>query len=733
MFAQNNSILCEMLDSTYNNTIKDTIVLEYSKGIAPFETIRREGTKYYAVTSDSEEEITSFINGKTRVLIKDGDGHELVIDKDGNVMGVEEYKKCGGSAKLLSEHNAYRDSTMSATANVAFSKIENENYGFDEWRGADYDRDEYDNFNGYIPAYICAQKQSSVKVKASQTKGLRFITERGVPVIANNADNTLTLNIGTTGKQSVYAYDADSALVGKLCVQAYDVKTANVHIVRINNAKMPNISTLQNELNAIFGQAQINLTINELDDISINLGHKFIHGGTRRLRAYNDDQRKVIDELKKRPEYDQNDFYLFFVDDIEKLDDDGNPTRDIIGGYMPVGWHFGFIYNNPRTAYIAHELGHGVLTMHHTFAEESETFHAPKESSDNLMDYNGGTHLNHKQWQWAHEKHSREWFEEEEEGEAIINMDIMRRFIKQIHDANSEYKETLALNISQGMNFAYSQTIELSDSVKMSYLSMSTYKNSSSYSSIKPYEKATKIESDSLTTYTFNAIKPKFGELPPICFTIKTNEKQTFEDYLYGKDIDISDKVQWVSQFDNSIFELCTGCWKSSCCRRACEYMLGNTNVANCTDSVIAKEAPYKTQIGKIVLASFSDNTKKYTEDEYNNATLVYDKNKIDEGFNYIKSELQARRPVLIGVHQTNREKDPPNNKNRATCHWMIVVGIGMEDGEKYIRFFDPGRSVACSAQATSISNKLKYNSIMNCFSGDYNNKTYTLTEIIKY
>ena len=145
-----------------------------------------------------------------------------------------------------------------------------------------------------------------------------------------------------------------------------------------------------------------------------------IHSGTRRLRAYNDDQRKVIDELKKRPEYDQNDFYLFFVDDIEKLDDDGNPTRDIIGGYMPIGWHFGFIYNNPRTAYIAHELGHGVLTMHHTFAEESETFHAPKESSDNLMDYNGGTLLNHKQWQWAHEKHSREWFEEEEEGEMII-------------------------------------------------------------------------------------------------------------------------------------------------------------------------------------------------------------------------------------------------------------------------------------------------------------------------
>ena len=62
-----------LVDSVADNTIKDTIVLEYSKGIVTFETIRREGTKYYAVTSDSEEEITSFINDKTRALIKDGE------------------------------------------------------------------------------------------------------------------------------------------------------------------------------------------------------------------------------------------------------------------------------------------------------------------------------------------------------------------------------------------------------------------------------------------------------------------------------------------------------------------------------------------------------------------------------------------------------------------------------------------------------------------------------------
>lgn len=64
-------------------------------------------------------------------------------------MGVEEYTKCVGSAKLLSEHNAYRDSTMATSGNVKFSKVKDENYGFDEWRGAEYDKAEYPSYKGY--------------------------------------------------------------------------------------------------------------------------------------------------------------------------------------------------------------------------------------------------------------------------------------------------------------------------------------------------------------------------------------------------------------------------------------------------------------------------------------------------------------------------------------------------------------------------------------------------------
>ncbi|MBP5420518.1 MAG: hypothetical protein J6Y72_11990 [Bacteroidales bacterium] len=409
-----------MPDTTFNNTIKDTIVLEYSKGYVRFETIRREGDKYFAVTSDNKDvEITSMINGKTRALVKDDEGHELVIDKDGNVMGVEEYKKCGGSSKLLSEHNAHRDSTMSASGNITFSKVEKETYGFDEWRGADYDKDVYDNFNGYRPTYIGAQKQSNIKVSANQTKGIRFITERGVPIIANTADNTLNLAIGTAGKQTVYAY-SDSTLVGKLCIQAYDQKEVKVHVVRVNNGKQLELNKIADEVNRIYSSAVVHYTFDELEPIEIEYAnHKhFVHGGKGTFQNYNTDQKTAIKALPETA--DQNDYYLFFTECYNRLDTAGNASPEAVNGYMPVGRHYGFIYNeytNART--IAHELGHGTNSLHHTFSQESESFYTTKET-DNLMDYHAGEYLNHRQWQWAHEKHRNILGFLDDEGESEI-------------------------------------------------------------------------------------------------------------------------------------------------------------------------------------------------------------------------------------------------------------------------------------------------------------------------
>ena len=72
-----------------------------------------------------------------------------------------------------------------------------------------------------------------------------------------------------------------------------------------------------------------------------------------------------------------------------------------IAGDMPRNQSVGYIFMQGNTSLsdarlVAHELGHGVYRLQHTFdykhAEED------KYKTDNLMDYNGGSFLAHYQW-----------------------------------------------------------------------------------------------------------------------------------------------------------------------------------------------------------------------------------------------------------------------------------------------------------------------------------------------
>jgi hypothetical protein len=230
-------------------------------------------------------------------------------------------------------------------------------------------------------------------------------------------------------------------------------------------------------------------------------------------------------------------------------------------------------------------------------------------------------------------------------------------------------------------------------------------------------------EKDSLTTYTRanSLIKYIFGNLPA-----KSDRSSL------NIDFDTLLTVNWVSQKDETIFGACTGCWSNKCCRRASEYMLGNTNIANCSDTVIAKKAPHLAVTGIIQTATFANNSTTYNSTTYNSANLTYEQSKGIEAELYLTSEIRLGRPILIGVHYTNGTHDPPNNTNKATRHFMVVVGMGISNGKKYFRFYDPGRSVSQQASATSPNNRLFFDSTNGTFIGDYYDRVYTLTEVIK-
>jgi len=95
------------------------------------------------------------------------------------------------------------------------------------------------------------------------------------------------------------------------------------------------------------------------------------------------------------------------------------------GGYMPLGRRYGFLFRNNRSEEellhtLAHELGHGLFTLRHTFST-SNRFYQPQTSTDNLMSYGPPTATRLYKYQWDAIQNPSlalfSWMEREEEGE----------------------------------------------------------------------------------------------------------------------------------------------------------------------------------------------------------------------------------------------------------------------------------------------------------------------------
>ncbi|MCQ2375519.1 MAG: DUF5675 family protein, partial [Salinivirgaceae bacterium] len=122
---------------------------------------------------------------------------------------------------------------------------------------------------------------------------------------------------------------------------------------------------------------------------------------------------------------------------------------------MPVGRQFGFIFEQFDVAStIAHEVSHGAFSLHHTFSDESESYHAPQGTTPNLMDYSGGTTLNHLQWQWMHESHTNllGFLADESEGESVQD-NLLDKFVvllNKVHSKNNANCEEYFKTIQNG-------------------------------------------------------------------------------------------------------------------------------------------------------------------------------------------------------------------------------------------------------------------------------------------
>lgn len=278
--------------------------------------------------------------------------------------------------------------------------------------------------NDVVEAVIAGNGADKKKIKFTLKDG------KGVPAREENGKWIITLPAVKSGETyEVFAvYEEKKGkpqTVGKLNVVSYSKQKHTVTLVPVDGAT-PDTSWLETQLNNIFTPYGVTITVKvddslkgdtswDLDgDGALNLnGSGFFSKETNEMKAL----RKLYQ--KTSPKYDRNAYYIFLSQRAKASDE---PDAGLaVQGDMPRGKQFGYIFmqnsaNTPRL--IAHELGHGIFTLLHTF-DVNYSGDKFKSATTNLMDYNNGTELAVWQWNVMAKPAPLTWFDSEDDAKSV--------------------------------------------------------------------------------------------------------------------------------------------------------------------------------------------------------------------------------------------------------------------------------------------------------------------------
>ena len=209
--------------------------------------------------------------------------------------------------------------------------------------------------------------------------------------------------------------------IGRLSVASYNMKLPKVKLVPVADAYAPDEENIKDRLNDIYLPYGVEWTVETLpahQDMSWDDGDEALAKGDGFFSMYSDEMKALNKSFQQGSEYQADAVYLFLKNAIEGEEETG------LLGDMPVGSQFGYLLskNDPDqlTHTIAHELGHGLFQLWHTF---SDKYNIPKYSTSNLMDYEGGNQLVKYQWDVMHDPQKMlfKWLQDEEEGASVLS------------------------------------------------------------------------------------------------------------------------------------------------------------------------------------------------------------------------------------------------------------------------------------------------------------------------
>jgi len=234
-------------------------------------------------------------------------------------------------------------------------------------------------------------------------KKVRFASEpntAALPAKFNEAEQTWTISLRSVSPGASYDVFAvyEGVAIGKLRVVSYAKQQHKVTLVPINEVRLDK-TTIEQGLNAIYNPVGVQFTVNvdecmrgnydwetktEKDSLLGVVGKSFL--------GYDKELKETPEMLNLQKTYQQeagtlDGVYLFVLNGAKGLEEQ---NKDLLGE-MPRKSRFGYIFasNSPNTEAIvrtiAHEVGHGIFTLQHTF--DNEYGKGTQGTTNNLLDY----------------------------------------------------------------------------------------------------------------------------------------------------------------------------------------------------------------------------------------------------------------------------------------------------------------------------------------------------------
>jgi TANFOR domain-containing protein len=361
--------------------------------------------------------VTYTVNSLPKV-IRDTTGHIYQINANGTVTSLGQ---AGGGSILTRITKDLIDDDKGLVKFVEYNapKVK---YAFDEWKqiytnsntfNKEYERIKTKTDGKYYVSAKAIAPAVADYLKASFTKtdmslkydSIKFISGKGIIYdykLLDSLGGAYNYEVNVVGgpendAQEIYAVypqtGAKNLNLGKVFVASYERKNISIKIVPVNRDPI-DLTNIKAELNKIYGGINVSLDISQDErfnnlswDIISNggkldiTGSSFLTSSSKEMLALNKAYANI------RP-VKSHILYLFLLNESNELS---------VKGDMPRSKQFGYIFtnnNNIITKTIAHEIGHGVFNLKHTY----DYGIAKNLLTENLMNASDGTKLAKAQW-----------------------------------------------------------------------------------------------------------------------------------------------------------------------------------------------------------------------------------------------------------------------------------------------------------------------------------------------